>query len=828
MDLVYGVSRKTSSRSQHENEWLIEDNCLITISTKNTVAWTTRTEINDTTNTTWASHVYVADLNVPWQYHKVMSSKWTVTTLEWNIYGTYILIGDCSGTVSIYTMNDHMFNDWVQLGSTVFEAEHILGGAFFHSGNKLSLMTEKKDSVSYYEKFNYLRFAPSVRQKGGCALEGCIVISKTGLIGVIVLTKTSHNNTTLLTTAESLAVSRYEITSVDICYGKNGHFLIATSCQDTQMPIKCYEVSTKKTMDDKLVVTAQALPSFYLKVTHTSKQVYKVARVRFIVREDADSVIVAANGETNSVIEVWELVENAYPVNSVFKKSVSLGVGPPAGDPGLKTITWRLQNSYAYEAKVLSVTTSKLCVSNSLPPQAHIIVAYSNGSLTCFLKDSLKQLGFTSVNNMIWAKLDNMKRSRMSVVLSCIDLSWLGNVLACIDRKGQFFLYKMINVAELNGPMTVPNAVTQLEYCLITGFDPWDILISLRPNMLEAVCDKFTDNFQRQSAAVQQLEYNSFLQMKINLIKIMPNGNSKSIDLTYLSMLNSISTAFKSLLRPSDLASPDKGPAESLAAAIADPTVSDVDKVLLNLGAKEFTVEPSTLQSLQQLIQWIANLALNIVGRYAEHKKNNHYDIMSDSCVLNTLRELIVIIRIWGLLRSSCLPVFICCFDSLDVLATLYKLLSRMIHNKDVALTGLDESLVDECMVLQNQVVIPSLTQLYENVCDVANPLFYQTFAPLCMEYGSDPVSSYSEDCLLAPSPTSRQYTDIIRHVYLGRHPPLIKSCTRCGGRTQVLSMARTAAVRAWEGRWVQACRCGGHWNMNRAADKKSLLRDNI
>ncbi|XP_017304137.1 uncharacterized protein LOC103520502 [Diaphorina citri] len=106
----------------------------------------------------------------------------------------------------------------------------------------------------------------------------------------------------------------------------------------------------------------------------------------------------------------------------------------------------------------------------------------------------------------------------------------------------------MINVTELN--------------CLITGFDPWDILISLRPNMLEAVCDKFTDNFQRQSAAVQQLEYNSFLQMKINLIKIMPNGNSKSIDLTYLSMLNSISTAFKSLLRPSDLASPDKeGPA---------------------------------------------------------------------------------------------------------------------------------------------------------------------------------------------------------------------------------------------------------------------------
>lgn len=815
MDLVYGVSRKNPSRSQHENEWLIEDNCLITISTKNTVAWTTRTEINDVTNSTWASHVYVADLNVPWQYHKVMSSKWTVTTLEWNIYGNYILIGDCSGNVFIYTTNDHMFNDWVLLGSTSFEAEHILGGAFFHSGNKLSLMTEKKDTAHYYEKFNYLRFAPSVRQKGGCALEGCIVISKTGLIGVIVLTKTSHNNTTLLTTTESLAVSRYEITSVDICYAKNGHFLIATSCQDTQMPIKCYEISIKKSMDEKLLVSAQALPSFYLKVTHTSKQVYKVARVRFIVREDADSLIVAANGETNSVLEVWELVESAYPVNSVFKKSGLLGSGASESSSGLKSVSWRLAHSYLHEAKVLCVTTSKLCVSNSASPQVHIIVAYSNAALTCFLKDGLKQLGFTSVHNMIWAKLDNMKRSRMSIVLSCIDLSWLGNVLACIDRKGQFFLYKMINVAELNGPMTVPNAVTQLEYCLITGFDPWDILISLRPNMLEAVCDKFSDNFQRQSTAVQQLEYNSFLQMKINLIKIMPNGHSKSLDLTYLSMLNSISTAFKSLLRPSDLASPDKGPAESLAAAIADSTISDVDKVLLNLGAKEFTVEPSTLQSLQQLIQWIANLALNIIGRYAEHKKTHHYDMMSDASVLNTLRELIVIIRIWGLLRSSCLPVFICCFDSLDVLATLYKLLSRMIHAQEVAIAsaGIDEALVDECVVLQNQVVGPALSPLY-----VASPLFYQTFAPLCMEYGSDPVSSCGDDPLLSPPP-SRQYTDIIRHVYLGRQPPPAKSCTRCGGRTQALGLARTAAVRSWEGRWVMNCRCGGSWKLAKTTD---------
>jgi len=48
---------------------------------------------------------------------------------------------------------------------------------------------------------------------------------------------------------------------------------------------------------------------------------------------------------------------------------------------------------------------------------------------------------------------------------------------------------------------------------------------------------------------------------------------------------------------------------------------TDVDKVLLHLEAKEFTVEPSTLQSLQQLIQWVADLALNLLARLPEQRQ---------------------------------------------------------------------------------------------------------------------------------------------------------------------------------------------------------------
>lgn len=49
-------------------------------------------------------------------------------------------------------------------------------------------------------------------------------------------------------------------------------------------------------------------------------------------------------------------------------------------------------------------------------------------------------------------------------------------------------------------------------------------------------------------------------------------------------------------------------------------SVPDVDKILVNLEAKDFTVEHSTLQSLQQLIQWVADLALNILAKLPENR----------------------------------------------------------------------------------------------------------------------------------------------------------------------------------------------------------------
>lgn len=113
----------------------------------------------------------------------------------------------------------------------------------------------------------------------------------------------------------------------------------------------------------------------------------------------------------------------------------------------------------------------------------------------------------------------------------------------------------------------------------------------------------------------------------------------------------------------------------------------------MHLEPKEFTIETATLQSLQQLIQWVADLALNLLIKLPDSRPptGKCYELLRDVKALNTLREMLVLIRIWGLLRPASLPVFIKSDASIDVLEVVFRLLSRLVQNvnePDEALIG--------------------------------------------------------------------------------------------------------------------------------------------
>jgi mediator of RNA polymerase II transcription subunit 16 len=62
--------------------------------------------------------------------------------------------------------------------------------------------------------------------------------------------------------------------------------------------------------------------------------------------------------------------------------------------------------------------------------------------------------------------------------------------------------------------------------------------------------------------------------------------------------------------------------------------------------------------------------------------------MLRDPKLLNMFRELLVIFRIWGLIRHSCLPTF-SYMENVDVIATLFRILTRLLQTSEP-----DESLL--------------------------------------------------------------------------------------------------------------------------------------
>jgi len=44
-----------------------------------------------------------------------------------------------------------------------------------------------------------------------------------------------------------------------------------------------------------------------------------VTHLKFVVKEDADSLVIAANSESGGFVEVWELREKSQPVHKLFQ-----------------------------------------------------------------------------------------------------------------------------------------------------------------------------------------------------------------------------------------------------------------------------------------------------------------------------------------------------------------------------------------------------------------------------------------------------------------------------------------------------------------------------
>lgn len=340
----------------------------------------------------------------------------------------------------------------------------------------------------------------------------------------------------------------------------------------TSSVVQCFQVSVKLTngMSEPPVISSKTLPSFFL-IEGNGRDLpdMSVMKLTWSSQEEPESLVVAANCTSGTFIETWSLIEKATPIHKIFQTA--------KGDEVFKSFTWVNQQQFRYSSKAINVCISK----TKLCQASYLYVAMQDNSVQCLLKDSLKRVSNLNLS-LGWRHDTNdlsSKQMKLSVTLAAIDISWMGHLLFAVDNQGQISAIKVMALSPnspashmdqqqlLGGHYSVVQIVNLLEYCMVTGFDCLDILLAAtKINNFDMIVERISDNFNRQQMSVfQQYYYVNFLTLKANLFRFSLSGQGKAHDLTSLLMLHSILIAFKSLLRPSDLTSHDKGPAENLA-----------------------------------------------------------------------------------------------------------------------------------------------------------------------------------------------------------------------------------------------------------------------
>lgn len=72
----------------------------------------------------------------------------------------------------------------------------------------------------------------------------------------------------------------------------------------------------------------------------------------------------------------------------------------------------------------------------------------------------------------------------------------------------------MGQVLEMN--TTLRHLLFLLEYCMVTGYDWWDVLLHVQPTMVHNLVEKLHEEYMRQNQALQQVSKASWEDSRFN------------------------------------------------------------------------------------------------------------------------------------------------------------------------------------------------------------------------------------------------------------------------------------------------------------------------
>ncbi|XP_060557582.1 mediator of RNA polymerase II transcription subunit 16-like [Ruditapes philippinarum] len=828
MELVYSID---VFQKPYEKDWVSEERNCLNLSCRNILALLKQSEIPDSSHFDRQYEVVVLDIDKPWEPHCVTSVSKQLLHIVWDTTGSKLLLIDVDGECQVWAMKDHLLNEWHCIGSVNNAGEEVLAVMWFHNGLQIIFDPDKRDKTQYIEKFvRNMRFTPSLTQFGGCFLEGWVVVSSSGLVTVGV----HQSDGSIVTSSESLSRNHMRLTAADIANTGNGDIMVATSDGQLSSAIQCFLVSVKLS-GRNIAISCVNSASLYTKTQTeygSSENNTRITKVMFMNNESSDTLLICCGSSSYSSLEVWQLLEQMLPQHKMF----SLNTAPYSS---IKTHKWMHKATIPHPSQITSIAGPKLPMSRNVVETSgflpYIAMTYKDGTLQLIHRYTFQPISTSNLDSICqpaqsFSPQHSNKKIHMTHQLSALTQTGSGCGIFGL-HDGRVYLFSTYNGSRDSTMQLSPSSIVLLlEYAMVTGQDWWDVFLAVRQGMIMSICQTLTDNFGKQVHTMQDYVFIRLLSMKMGLYSCYSAGHQKAVDYHTQLVLYSIGNYIKSILKPRNITSQDKGPAEKVGILCSKHNDGDIDMVLRSLDSEEFHVDVKkkdkadvTLLSMQPLIQWVSDFSLQLLSAAPMFQSFSSFtgsSLLTDSTVLHQLRELLVIFKMWGQIYPTCLPSFTTTSINLDILKHLYKLLTRAWNCcKEGRSIEFDDTLLDECSVLPSKVFIPGLSQSFR-MDNMGFTVFTQTL-PLEFQFNEEPDYLYQKKItkthksIVDQTSHTDQHHDIVRQIHLGtKVSGETRKCTRCGCLSLLKTVGKSQTMISWEQRWTRNCLCMGHWKL--------------
>lgn len=765
-------------------------------------------------------YFHILNPNQPWEIHSGECKHGDVLCLEWDPAGARLLVVDSVGMCTVWAMNNYLTNSWApkqELGIEI-KGEEVIKATWFHNATKYTFYGDKFDSINVEEKLKRDTFKSTLSQQGGQAVDGYIAITNSGLVVVNVI----QHDLTATKLFESLEVESC-LMIADVGFNSDGKIIVMATDGVTANKVHFWSILLNYDENNgRLQMTIDIMPSLSLK--SASVNYPTISHAKFVNRSQSNHVLLCVKGQTGSKFEGWLYKKVSPQIHKLF------GAVPPTND----NFAWQFVTTSNDLPKVLSFTIPPLPVSTTSADckagrEGHfycgfgMLVALADNNVVILHRCTLIELLSKNVanhqnNNMIMEGRKRPAQLKQSTsVIKHVVFSQTSCALIALDNEGSLILYRVSPWLSNKGVAGTTKALKHLthllHYCLVTGFDWWDVLLHFNnPALPEQICSQLNNDFKGYSTAVQEMLHSRLQSMNITIFQ--STWHPKATDCHVRLLMKTIAVVFRSILKASDSSSNEGEADEKLIELCSTSPETNIRKLI--------QVIDNPLPSMLPLIQWVVDIALYLLANIPYYSLQSQpipgFSLIMDKEWLGTLREMLIIIKTWCLINSKCSPTFVCYDDELDPIAHVFALVTNAWAEASVTREPVmfSKELIDKCQLLSKLIMIPNLDIIMPNngiIARLNDGLQNKNFV---FEKKPSKLNSFKKTSHLRhiSSPEETGAIDHLRRLYLGKSPVnKLKQCMRCGILTALINTGHIdSSIKMWDDRFSRTCLCGGRW----------------